>query len=119
MTRVKRGAIHSKKRKRVLRQAKGYRGGRSRLYTEAKEAVRKALQYSYRDRRTKKREFRRLWITRVNAAARQHGMSYSQLMCGLRRRNVALDRKALADMAVRTPEAFSELVAQAKEEVKE
>jgi large subunit ribosomal protein L20 len=80
--------------------------------------VRQALQYSYRDRRNKKREFRRLWIARVNAAARQQGVSYSQLIHGLRQRDLGLDRKTLADMAVRSPEAFSELVAQVKGEVK-
>jgi len=118
MTRVKRGTIHTKKRKRILRLAKGYRGGRSKLFTQAKEAVKKALSTSYRDRRRKKRDFRRLWIIRINAAVRQRGLSYSQFMRRLKNKNICLNRKSLADLAVKSPEEFSELVSQVKEESK-
>lgn len=90
--------------------AKGYWGRRSKVYTVAKNAVEKALQYSYRDRRQKKRQFRRLWITRINAAARQNGMSYSKLMGALRKGEVSLNRKVLADLAVHDPSTFSRLV---------
>jgi large subunit ribosomal protein L20 len=93
-----------------MKRARGYRGGRGRLYQSAAEAMLRAGQFAYRDRRTRKRAFRRLWITRINAAARQHGMSYSILMNGLRRANVELDRKVLADLAVRDASGFSELV---------
>lgn len=106
MPRVKR-AVHShKKRRKVLKAAKGYRGGHGRLLRSAKEAVARALQYAYRDRRAKKREFRALWITRVNAAARENGLSYSQLIFGLKKSGVEVDRKILADMAVHDAEGF-------------
>ena len=118
MTRVKRGTIHTKKRKRILRLAKGYRGGRSKLFTQAKEAVKKALSASYRDRRRKKRDFRRLWIARINAAVRQRGLSYSRFIQGLKNKNIRLNRKSLADLAVKNPEEFSELVSQVREESK-
>lgn len=102
------------RRKKVLKAAKGFRGGRRRLYRTAKETLLRALQYAYRDRRAKKREFRRLWIVRINAAARQHGLSYSTLMNGLRRANVAIDRKILADLAVNDGEGFARLAEVAK-----
>lgn len=109
MPRVKR-AVHShKKRRKVLKAAKGYRGGHGRLLRSAKEAVARALQYAYRDRRTRKREFRALWITRVNAAARENGLSYSQLVFGLKKAGVEVDRKILADMAVHDAEGFRAL----------
>lgn len=109
MPRVKR-AVHShKKRRKILKAAKGYRGGHGRLLRSAKEAVARALQYAYRDRRAKKREFRALWITRVNAAARENGISYSQLVFGLKKAGVEVDRKILADMAVHDAEGFRAL----------
>jgi large subunit ribosomal protein L20 len=97
-----------------MRRVRGYRGGRSKLYTTAVEAVLRAGQFAYRDRRNRKREFRRLWITRINAAARQHGMSYSTFMDGLRRASIELDRKVLADIAVRDADGFAALVEQAR-----
>jgi len=100
---------HRRHRK-MVKQARGYYGARSRNFRTAKDAVFKALRYSYRDRRQRKRQFRRLWIVRINAAARQHGMSYSQFMHALRDRNVELNRKILADMAVNDPEGFEALV---------
>ena len=100
---------HRRHRK-IVKQAKGYYGTRSRNFRTAKDAVIKAMRYSYRDRRQRKRQFRRLWIIRINAAARQHGMSYSQFMHALRDRNVELNRKILADMAVNDPEGFKTLV---------
>jgi len=119
MTRVKRGVIHSKKRKKVLRQAKGYRGGRSKLYTLASEALKKALFSSYRDRRRKKRDFRRLWITRIGAAAAREGLSYSRFMEGIKEAEVNINRKILSDLAVKRPTEFSKLVKLAKQELKE
>lgn len=115
MPRVKRGVIAKARHKKVLKQAKGYRGARSRLYKVAKPAVDKAGQYAYRDRRQKKRQFRALWVVRINAAARDNGMSYSQFIAGLNRAAIALDRKVLADMAVHDKPAFSQLVEQAKQ----
>ena len=107
MTRVKR-AIHAKKKRRVvLKRAKGYYGAKSRSYRKAKEQVRHSLQYMYRDRRNKKRDIRRLWITRINAAARINGLSYSVFMNGLKKAGVELDRKILADMAVNDAAAFA------------
>ena len=100
MPRVTRGFKARRRRNRVLKLAKGYRGGRSRLYRTATEAVDRALSYAYRDRRTKKRDFRRLWITRINAGARMNDMSYSQFMGGLKKAGVELDRKVLANMAI-------------------
>ena len=95
--------------KKIMKAARGYRGGRHRLYKTAKETLMRALRYAYRDRRRKKREFRRLWIVRINAAARAHGLSYSRLISGLKRAQVAIDRKILADMAVRDQEGFRKL----------
>src|SRR6059036_2980536 len=115
MTRVKRSIHARKKRRATLALAKGYRGDASRHYRVAKEAVLKADQYRYRDRRNRKRDFRRLWITRINAAARQHDMSYSQLMHGLHLAGVELDRKILADIAVRDAETFSRFAEVARE----
>ncbi|MEA3485108.1 MAG: 50S ribosomal protein L20 [Candidatus Aerophobetes bacterium] len=118
MSRVKRGTIHTKKRKRVLRLAKGYRGGRSKLYTLASEALKKALSTSYRDRKRKKGQFRRLWIARINAATRKKGFSYSFFIKGLKKANVNLDRKVLSDLAINNPHEFSKLVEVAKKELK-
>ena len=115
MTRVKRSVHARKKRRATLAMAKGYRGDASRHYRVAKEAVLKADQYRYRDRRNRKRDFRRLWITRINAAARQQGMSYSQFMHGLQEAGVELDRKMLADIAVNDRDAFRRFVELARE----
>ncbi len=93
-----------------MNQAKGYRGGKSKLLRTAMESVDKALQYAYRDRRQKKRDFRRLWVTRINAAARQNGLSYSAFISGLKRNNVEVNRKVLANLAVQDPEAFKNLI---------
>ena len=110
MARVKR-AVHGRKRHRaVLEQAEGYYGNRSRTFKSANEAVLHSLQYAYRDRRARKGDFRRLWIQRINAAARENGTSYSQFVAGLKRKGVEVDRKVLADLAVMDPEAFSHLV---------
>jgi len=114
MPRVKRGTIKSKKHRKVLSQAKGYVGGRSKLYRTAKEAVARALAYAYRDRRRKKRDFRKLWIERINAGARKEGLKYSELIAGLQKANIELNRKILADMAVNDPASFSSLVEVAK-----
>ena len=105
------------RRKRVLREARGYVGGRSRLYRTAAETRLRALQFAYRDRRQRKRVFRALWITRINAAARIHGLSYSKFVSGLRNAGVTLDRKMLADVAVRDPAGFAALAEKAKEPV--
>lgn len=110
MPRVKRGPNARRRRKKVLRAAKGYVGGRRRLYGIAKDTVERAWQFAYRDRRQKKRNFRRLWITRINAAARQHGTNYSRFIGGLNKAGVELDRKILAEMAVFDPEGFARLV---------
>ncbi len=114
MARVKRSVSARKKCRKVLKAAKGYYGARSRHYTKAKEQVQHSMQYQYRDRRNKKREFRKLWITRINAAARLNGMSYSVFMNGLSKAGVELDRKVLADMAVNDPEAFAAVAEIAK-----
>ena len=114
MPRASSSVTRKRRHKKVLEQAKGYRGNSSRLYRNAKDAVEKAMLYSYRDRRQRKREFRKLWITRINAAARLHGLSYSRFMHGLSQANIELDRKMLADMAVRDPEGFKALVDQVK-----
>ena len=114
MPRVKRAVSAHKKRRVVFSRAKGYYGAKSRTYRAAKEQVQHSLQYVYRDRRNKKREIRRLWITRINAAARINGLSYSIFMNGLKKAGVELDRKVLADMAVADPDAFAQLVAIAK-----
>ena len=102
------------RRKKVLKQAKGYFGRRKNVWTVAKNAVEKAMQYSYRDRRAKKRNFRALWITRINAGARQHGMSYSQFMGGMKKSGIELNRKVLADLAMNHPEAFEAIVNKVK-----
>jgi large subunit ribosomal protein L20 len=109
--RVKRGVKARKRRKKILKLAKGYRGGRSKLYRSAADAVDKALQYAYRDRRARKRDFRRLWISRINAAARLHDLSYSRFIQGLKRAQVEVDRKILADLAISDPDGFSRLAA--------
>ena len=115
MTRVKRSVHAKKKRRATLERAKGYRGDASRRYKKAKETVMKADSYAYRDRRNKKRDFRRLWVTRINAAARQNGMNYSQFIHGIQLAGIELDRKVLADIAVRDPETFSRFVEAARE----
>ena len=114
MPRVKRGNKRLKRRKKILQQAKGYWGTKSKLHRAAKEQVMRSMAYAYRDRRQKKRDFRRLWIIRINAAARQFQMSYSQLMHGLRIAGVELNRKALADIAFRDPKGFEQLAETAK-----
>jgi len=114
MPRVKRAVHSQKKRRKVFKTAKGFRGGHGNLLRSAKEAIARALRYAYRDRRTKKREFRALWITRVNAAARLNGLSYSQLMFGLKKAGVEVDRKILADLAVNDDAAFRSLAEKAK-----
>ena len=108
--RVKRSTNRKDRRKKILKLAEGYWGGKSRLHRIAKLQVEKSLAYAYRDRKQKKREFRSLWITRINAAARQNGTTYSALIAGLRSAGCELDRKVLADLAVRDPKAFTELV---------
>ena len=115
MARVKRGVIAKARHKKVLSQAKGYYGARSRTYKVAKQAVIKAGQYAYRDRRQRKRQFRALWITRINAAARLNGLSYSRLINGLKCAEIEVDKKVLADIAVHDQEAFSAIADAAKE----
>lgn len=115
MARVKRGVTARARHKKVMKQAKGYYGARSRVYRVAKQAVIKAAQYAYRDRRQRKRQFRSLWIARINAAARLNGLSYSRFMNGLSRSEIEMDRKVLADMAVNDPKAFAELALIAKQ----
>lgn len=110
MSRATRGVKARRRRNKVLKLAKGFRGGRSRLYRSAAEAVDRALAYAYRDRRTKKRDFRRLWIARINAGARMNDISYSQLIGGLKKAGVELDRKVLSNMAILDAPAFSEVV---------
>ena len=114
MARIKRSLNARKKRRTVLKQARGYYGAKSRSYRNAKQQVMKSMQYMYRDRRNKKREIRRLWITRINAAARINGISYSRLMNGLKKAGVELDRKVLADLAVTDAPAFAALADIAK-----
>src|SRR5690348_6958471 len=115
MARVKRAVNAHKKRRSILKASKGYRGQRSRLYRKAKEQQLHSLNYAYRDRRARKGEFRRLWIVRINAACREHDMSYSQFIAGLKAAEVDVDRKILADLAVREPAAFGALVSTARE----
>jgi len=110
MARIKRSVAAKKKRRKVLERASGYKGARSRRYRAANEQVMHAMQDAYRDRRARKGDFRRLWITRINAAARQHGTSYSRLMAGLKAAEIEVDRKMLADLAVNDPDAFGALV---------
>ena len=114
MSRVKRGVVASRRHKKVLKQAKGYYGARSRVFRVAKQAVTKAGQYAFRDRRAKKRVFRALWITRINAQARENGLSYSQLIAGLKKANIEIDRRVLADLVVHDKPAFTAIVDQAK-----
>ena len=114
MARVKRGVIARARHKKVLKQAKGYYGARSRVYRVAFQAVTKAGQYAYRDRRNKKRQFRQLWIARINAASRQNGLSYSRFINGLKKASIEIDRKILADIAVFDKAAFAVLVEKAK-----
>lgn len=114
MARVKRGVTTHARHKKILKLAKGYRGRASTCFRVAIEKVEKALRYAYRDRRAKKRNFRALWIQRINAGTRQHGMPYSRFMDGLKKAGIALDRKVLADIAAREPEAFKSLVAKAQ-----
>jgi large subunit ribosomal protein L20 len=117
MPRVKRGTITRARHKKVLKQAKGFRGRRKNVYRVAKQAVMKAGQYAYRDRRVKKREFRALWIARINAAVRELGMTYSTFMAGLKRANIEIDRKVLADLAVRDKPAFAKIAGQVKSSI--
>lgn len=107
--RIKRGTKARKRRKKVLKLAKGYRGGRSKLFRTAADAVDKALMYAYRDRRARKRDFRKLWIVRINAAVRMYNLSYSKFMNGLKRANISLDRKVLAELAVSDPSGFARI----------
>jgi len=110
MPRAKSAVASRRRRRRILKAAQGFRGTRRRLYRAAKEAVRHARKYAYIHRRTRKREFRRLWIARINAASRANGLPYSRLMAGLKRQNIELNRKVLAELAVRDPQAFAKLV---------
>ena len=114
MARVKRGVVARARHKKILKQAKGYRGARSRVYRVAKQAVIKAGQYAYRDRRQRKRDFRALWIVRINAAAREFGLTYSQFMNGLKKAAIEVDRKVLAELAVNQKDAFAAIVEQSK-----
>jgi large subunit ribosomal protein L20 len=115
MPRVKNGVAHHARKAKIMKAAKGARGARSKLYKSAKENVERGMRYAYRDRRKKKGEFRMLWITRINAAARQNGMSYGTFMHGLKLAGIELDRKVLADIAVRDPEPFSRFAESARE----
>jgi len=114
MPRVKRGVVARRRHKKILKQAKGYYGARSRVFRVAKQAVTKAAQYAYRDRRQRKRQFRALWITRINAASRANGLNYSRLISGLKKADVMLDRRVLADLAVHDKAAFTKVVETAK-----
>ena len=114
MARITRGGVANRRHKKILKEAKGYYGARSRVFRVAKQAVIKAGQYAYRDRRVKKRVFRALWITRINAQARESGITYSQLIAGLKKANIEIDRRVLADLAVHDKPAFSAIVDQAK-----
>lgn len=110
MTRIKRGTIVKKRHKKVIKKAKGFLGRRSKKFRAAKEALMKAGTYAYRDRRTKKRSFRRLWQIRINAAARAQGLTYSEFIAGLKKANVEIDRKILADLALNDPKVFKEII---------
>ncbi|HIA23032.1 MAG TPA: 50S ribosomal protein L20 [Candidatus Marinimicrobia bacterium] len=114
MPRANSSVSRHRRHRKVVKQAKGYYGARSRNFKAAKDAVWKAGQYAYRDRRQRKRFFRRLWITRINAAVRQHGLSYSAFIAGLKEKEIELDRKVLADMAMNNPDSFAELVSSVK-----
>ena len=118
MARVKRGVTTHARHKKVIKAAKGYRGRNKNVYTVAKEKVEKGLQYAYRDRRNRKRSFRALWIQRINAGAREHGLTYSQFMNGVTKAGIELDRKVLADMAATDPTAFKAVVDQAQAALK-
>ena len=118
MARVKRGVVAHRRHKKILARAKGYYGARSRVYRVAFQAVIKAGQYAYRDRRQRKRDFRKLWITRINAAARQHEMSYSRLMNGLKKAGIDINRKMLSEIAISDEKAFAQLVTKAKDALK-
>jgi large subunit ribosomal protein L20 len=113
--RIKRSINAHKKRRKVMEETEGYRGLKNSSYRRAKEQLLKSYTYAYRDRKVRKREFRRLWITRINAGARLHGLSYNQLIHGLKEANIELDRKILADLAVREPQVFAEIAGKAKE----
>jgi large subunit ribosomal protein L20 len=112
--RIKRGVTSHRRHRKILKQAKGFRGARSKLIRPARNAVERSLTFAYRDRRQRKRAFHRLWIIRINAAAREHGLSYSRLMSGLKQAGLELDRKILAELAVSDPQAFAELAERAK-----
>jgi large subunit ribosomal protein L20 len=114
MSRIKRGVTARKRHKKVLQMARGHRGVRHRLFRRANESVLHALDYAYRDRRDRKGQFRRLWIMRINAAARENGLTYGRLIDGLNKASIAVDRKVLADIAVRDPKAFSAIAARAR-----
>ncbi len=114
MARVKTGVVRRRRHKKILKQAKGFYSGRRKHFRKAKEQLERSLVYAYRDRRTKKRDFRRLWIVRINAACRLNGISYSRFINALNKANIQLDRKILADMAMNDPEAFTAVVKQAK-----
>jgi large subunit ribosomal protein L20 len=118
MPRVKRGTVRRAKRKKLLRLAKGYYANKSKLYRAAKESVDTALKYAFVGRRRKKRDFRRLWVIRINAAAREHGLTYGQLISGLKQAGVTLDRKSLSELAIASPAAFKTLTQQAKSAAK-
>ncbi|MBM3770162.1 MAG: 50S ribosomal protein L20 [Acidimicrobiia bacterium] len=118
MPRVKRGTVRRAKRKKLLGLAKGYFANKSKLYRAAKESVDTALKYAFVGRRNKKRDFRRLWVVRINAATRQHGLTYGQFMNGLKHAGVALDRKSLSELAIASPAAFGRLVETAKTAIK-
>ena len=117
MPRVKRGVAANKRKKRMLREARGYYGARNNLIKTAREAVEKGWKYAYRDRKQRKRQFRALWIVRINAAAREHGLSYSRFMNGLDKAGVEMDRKVLAQLAVSDPKAFGDLATLAKSQI--
>jgi len=114
MARVKRGTVRRAKRKRILKRAKGFYQTKSKLYRQAKESVDKSLSYAFSGRRRKKRDFRRLWVVRINAAARANGLTYGQLISGLKAAGIGLDRKSLAELAVNHPQAFASVAGQAK-----
>jgi len=117
MPRVKRGCTSKQRRKRVLKLAKGFRGASGNLYRVAKESVDRSLNYAYRDRRVRKREFRKLWIARINAAVRANDLNYSQFIFGLKKANIDIDRKILSELAINNPENFSELISIAKDQI--
>jgi large subunit ribosomal protein L20 len=119
MPRVKGGNTTRKRRQKILKLAKGFRGGRSKLYRTAKNAVIKALTYAYRDRRRRKRDFRKLWVIRINAAVREHGLSYSRFIYGLKKANIQLDRRVLANLSIEDPQGFADVVSVVKSTLEE